>query len=215
MIDEEIKALERYKDLKACDFTKSQVKELMKKAKGDETKAALLAGVSIKTWQLMLGRHGIKDCGLRVKLSKKQVLDYLEETSGNIGRAADLSGLSYTYFYKHVFYYKLEKRPNTIKVKIANAALERAKYLALTPAKKLKEQGEIPSIALLKDILDKLGHHIGYEEKPKEVHHSGDGVWTQILKEVDTQRNTVEIEEAEVEVIENGDSGRDQQEEID
>ena len=199
--------LERYKNMRACDFTKTQVKNLLKKAGGDENKAALLAGVSIKTFQLLLGRHKIKECGVKIKFSKKEIMEFLEETSGNISRAADIAGISYTYFYKHVFYYKLEKIPNTIKVRIVNAALERAKYLALTPAKILKEQGEIPSIPLLKDILDKWGHLIGYEEPQKTIVQSGGASWGDILREVDQQRKKQDIEEAEVEVIDERISG--------
>lgn len=200
-------------------FTKDELKDLMKESKNNIAKAALLANVTYNVMRYELQKNGFKlPSSKRISFTRKQVLKFLEETSGNINKASDLAGCSFGCFLEHLNYYKLQAVPDQIKCRIAHAALERAKYLALTPASLLKKNGEKFSEGLLREILNQWGHLIEFGEKPNQKVENQGNTWVTILQEVDPQRKkdqAIEIEQAEVVEAIEYDSGDDSETEID
>lgn len=112
----------------------------------------------------MTKKKGKKLPGARQRHTKEEVEQFLEDSMGSIAQAASLAGVPYTTFYNWMEKYDVKAYPDKIKRRIAMMALERAKYLALTPAKVLKANGEKQSVTLLQDILGKWGKHIEYTE---------------------------------------------------
>jgi len=101
--------------------------------------------------------------------TKEQVEQFIEDAMGSITQAAGNLGVPYSTFYSWMEKYGCKAYPDKIKRRVALMALDRAKFLALTPAEVLKKKGEKQSITLLQDILNKWGKYIEFEEPAKKL----------------------------------------------
>lgn len=123
------------------------------------------------------------------KFTKKEVEDLIESTMGSITAAAGKVGMPYTSFYSLMEKHGIRAYPDKIKRRVALMALDRAKYLALTPQNKLFETGDKADPSLVKEILKKWGKFIEFEEPEQVVnHHHKLDPWDVILNTVDPER---------------------------
>ena len=105
----------------------------------------------------------------RQPYKKEEVEQFIEDAMGSITQAAANVGVPYSTFYSWMEHYEIKAYPDKIKRRVALMALDRAKFLALTPAEVLKKKGEKQSITLLQDILNKWGKYIEFEEPAKKL----------------------------------------------
>jgi len=127
--------------------------------------------------------------------TKEQVEGFIEDSMGSVTQAAANVGVPYSTFYNWMEKYQIKAYPDKVKKRVAMMALDRAKQLALSSARKLESMGEKPSEKLLLEILKKWGKHIEFEEpeeKHTHEHHHTIDPWDVILSHVDKQRQEKE-----------------------
>lgn len=124
-----------------------------------------------------------------IPFSKKEVEEFIDMTMGSITQAAKNVGVPYMTFYNWMLKFDLKAYPDKVKKRVAVMAFDRMKYLALTPQNALNATGDKADTSLVKDILKKWGHLIGFEEpvQKHEVKLSIDP-WGDLLDVIDPQR---------------------------
>lgn len=125
-----------------------------------------------------------------VPYSKKEVEAFIDSTMGSITQAASNLNVPYMTFYNWMIKYDILAYPTQVKRRVALMAFDRMKYLALTPQNTLNATGDKADTSLIKDILKKWGHLIGYEE-PTQKHEIALSIdpWGDLLNAIDPQRN--------------------------